>query len=413
MPRPIEVDLLVVGGGVAGLWCAAKAGAGGWRCAVVERAALGAGQTAASQGIIHGGIKYALGGFAGASRAIAEMPATWRACLAGRGEVDLTRVRVLSDRQFLWTTGGIGSRLAALAASRLVRTEVRPVAAEERPEGLRGAGRGVAVYSVDEPVLEARSVVESLARAAEANGGVVTRADVRRFRRDEPSGRWVADLAPARGEDRAGEEERVLAGGVVLAAGEGNAALAGMVAGSEHGEGLMQRRPLHMIMARGTLPALFGHCVGASDKPRLTITTHANLAGRRVWYIGGQVAEAGVEREQDEQVGAAKREVAACLPWVDLAGVEWATFRVDRAEGLTERGRRPDGPVVRTLAPGAAAVWPTKLALAPAAAALALRAVGLDGPGPGSAATPIENPGPGPRLACAAPPWEEEAVRWT
>src|SRR5262245_41436193 len=94
-----EVDVAVIGGGVAGLWCAAALGAAGYSCVLVERQALGAGQTIASQGIIHGGVKYALAGAASrASRAIAQMPETWRACLAGEGTMDLRGVRVLSPR---------------------------------------------------------------------------------------------------------------------------------------------------------------------------------------------------------------------------------------------------------------------------------------------------------------------------
>ena len=78
----------------------------------------------------------------------------------------------------------------------------------------------------------------------------------------------------------------------------------------------MQRRPLHMVLLRETtpnssreIPDLYGHCVGMSDKPRLTITTARDQAGRKVWYIGGQVAEDGVKRERQEQVDAVRQEV--------------------------------------------------------------------------------------------------------
>ena len=52
------------------------------------RASLGGEQTIKSQGIIHGGAKYALhGALTGASEAIADMPRRWREALAGDGEL--------------------------------------------------------------------------------------------------------------------------------------------------------------------------------------------------------------------------------------------------------------------------------------------------------------------------------------
>ena len=43
-----------------------------------------------------------------------------------------------------------------------------------------------------------------------------------------------------------------------------------------------QLRPLHMVLARGVnLPgSLYAHCLGASDLPRLTVTSHFDADGR-------------------------------------------------------------------------------------------------------------------------------------
>src|SRR5690606_1278294 len=97
---------------------------------LVERHALGAGQTIASQGIIHGGLKYTLGGAGGrgasAAGAMADMPGRWRACLTGGGggDPDLSGVEVLSSCQHLFTAPGFAARIAGAAASRVIRTEV-------------------------------------------------------------------------------------------------------------------------------------------------------------------------------------------------------------------------------------------------------------------------------------------------
>src|SRR5690606_19834973 len=52
------LDAVVIGGGIAGLWVLDRITAAGYSSLLLERAALGARQTIASQGIIHGGAKY-------------------------------------------------------------------------------------------------------------------------------------------------------------------------------------------------------------------------------------------------------------------------------------------------------------------------------------------------------------------
>ena len=68
MPSVISTDVLIVGAGVAGLWLNARLRRQGFSTIVVERESLGGGQSVKSQGIIHGGAKYALhGALTGAS----------------------------------------------------------------------------------------------------------------------------------------------------------------------------------------------------------------------------------------------------------------------------------------------------------------------------------------------------------
>lgn len=116
----------------------------------------------------------------------------------------------------------------------------------------------------------------------------------------------------------------------VFTAGAGNAGLPWVA---------QQVRPLHMVMARGSvLPGrLYAHCLGVSDTPRLTVTSHYDASGRLIWYLGGGLAEEGVKRDRVEQICAARRELAALLPWVDWTQAEFATFAVDRAEARQQR----------------------------------------------------------------------------
>jgi glycerol-3-phosphate dehydrogenase len=406
-PLP-PLDALILGGGVAGLWTLHELTARGRSALLLDTQPLGTGQTIASQGIIHGGVKYALTGQASAaSRAIADMPALWSACLRGDGPVDLRSVRVLSPCQYLWTTTGLGSRLAGLAASKAIRTGVRAVHGADRPAAFREAPPGVSVYAVDEPVLEPRSLIHALAAplarriivgpvslARSAGGGVIAQTQ---------AGAFTARCA-------------------ILTAGAGNARLLEALGAARLAT--QQVRPLHMVMARGPgLPPIFAHCVHLSDKPRLTITTQPDHTGTPVWYIGGQLAERGVDQSPADLIAAARREVAACLPWLNLGPVAWSTLRVDRAEGslapasaTTPTPARPDGPVI-TSGEGVIAGWPTKLALAPLLAKRMAEHVSATAtPPPTPIPTPTDTASLGalrPPAPVAPLPWDVPEATWT
>ncbi len=382
----IRLDLLILGGGIAGLWTLVRARHTGLNAMLLESRAIGAGQSGWSQGIIHGGIKYALTGEASAaSKAIAEMPGVWAACLAGKGEglgagVDLSSVTVLSDHQHVWTTPGLVSRIAGVAAKSAIRTPVKVLERSAWPEAFAGAPRGIDVYQVGEPVLPGRAVMVALAAGPLDDGTIGAIREVVAIRAVGKGGgeaeRALVDVIGVTGES-VSFEARVVA----CLAGEGNEALA-RLAGVPRAETLMQRRPLHMVMARARLepgeeapkglPRIYGHCLGASTVPRLTITTideagEGTRPARRVYYLGGAIAEEGVKRDERAQIDAASDELAACVPWIDADRLEWATGRIDRSEGLTAGGKRPDEPVLHRH--GAVVLgWPTKLAFAPALA---------------------------------------------
>ncbi|MFN0012247.1 MAG: FAD-dependent oxidoreductase [Phycisphaerales bacterium] len=407
---PIPTDVLVIGGGIAGLWTLAALCRRGINALLLEHAALGSGQTIWSQGIIHGGVKYALTGAAtDAARAISKMPEVWRACLAGQGEVDLRGVTPLSESQVLWTTPGVVSRFAAAVASRAIRTPVRSLALADRPAIFGLAPRGTDVYEVPEPVL---GVADVLAALRQAHHGQLLRIE-RVLSIDESSVRNAARRVRVAASAPGGAAQEFHCRALVLTAGAGNEALAHL-AGFPSPADLMQRRPLHMVMARGPLPTLYGHCLAASTTPRLTITT---LAGRqedeRVWLIGGGLAEEGVGRDDAAQRLAAAAELRSCLPWIDFSKVQLACGRIDRAEGRTADGARPDEPVIRTHG-AVLAAWPTKLALAPV---LAERVIGelarLDiTPEQSAAADPAPTSAPSPPPPVATEPWREPRVVW-
>ncbi|MBD1549855.1 FAD-dependent oxidoreductase [Pseudomonas typographi] len=350
MASAVTTDVLIVGAGVAGLWLNARLRQAGYSTVLVEHASLGGGQTLKSQGIIHGGTKYALhGALTGASEAIADMPRRWRQALAGTGELDLTGVRVLSEAHYLWSPGTLAGNLSSFFASKAVRGRVDAVKGEQLPPALQHSRFKGKVYRLAELVVDVPSLV---ARLAELAG---------------PSLLAGQQLAPLyEGQRLAGlvvDGRPIRAQRVVLSAGAGSAAL---LAALGVVEPAMQRRPLHMVMAKGAaLKPLYAHCLGGGPKPRLTVTTHPAADGQWVWYLGGDIAEAdGVAREPAAQIAAAQREVGQLLPWLDIHALHWATLRVDRAEPAQSGLVRPDNAFLAeqgTLLVG----WPTKLALAP------------------------------------------------
>jgi len=390
-----HVDCLVIGAGIAGLWTRVSLERAGYSVLTLERSGAGDGQSIASQGILHRGLKYQLS--PAAAKAASELGAAskvWDDCLAGRGEIDLRGVQTLAERMHMWAPpGGVGGLLAKVTAGMATLTmtsAAERLDASRWPRCLEGADPATAVYEVVERCVDVASLLgvmlhagrTPLARgvavsiAADAHGATVVLAD----------------------------GESVRASCVVACAGGGNAEIAGMV--GLRAESVMQTRPLKMVAMRGAPFELNGHCIQPmSDKPRLTVTTTGG-EGDRYWWLGGGLAEDGVSRTDAEQVAAARDAVRACVPWADLKQASFSVYSIDRAEGRTAEGKRPDGPVV--LEHGRVLLaWPTKLALAPTLATEVVRRVAEMG-----VARSGVNAG---EVACgvAQSPWLAGGVRWS
>ncbi len=359
----MNVDVLIVGGGIAGLWLLAELRAKGVD-ALLATDELGRGQTIASQGIIHGGTKYALNGkLTGATLAIGDMPRLWREALNGEGAVDLRGVNILTESQLLWTSGGIGSRMTGFFASKAMKSRMEAVPHHDYPALFQNAAFHGGLYRLDEPVLDVPGLLACLREQLAVS---LMQVDIQR------SGLQQArDVYHYHAVLPDGSEHTIAARHIILAAGAGNAALCGQVT--------MQRRPLQMVMVRGDLPKLYAHALGMSDKPRVTVTSHQDSTGKTVWYIGGQPAEQGVGKSANEVIAATRHELAELLPWVDFSSLEWATWCVDRAEMAQVDGGRPDQPGISHIA-NVTVAWPTKLAFAPMLANQLLDKLGLRNP---------------------------------
>jgi glycerol-3-phosphate dehydrogenase len=362
----LRADVIIFGGGIAGVWILDELRRAGVDAVLIEKRALGDGQTVASQGIIHGGLKYMFDGHVSTSvKAIAEMPVIWRECLAGKREPDLSATKVRSDCCYLWGTGSIKSRVFMAGSTIALRAAPEGVEREDWPGALREV-KGK-VMKVGEQVIDTVSLMGNFAQRN-------------------------------RGRIYCSANNEAKAGFYILAAGEGNAELR---KGLRLSQNVMQRRPLHMVMARGKLPELFGHCVGGA-KPRITVTTARDSAGRNVWQVGGQIAEDGVKMSVAELVKHAANELEECVPGLNLSGLEISTYRIDRAEAATGTGQRPED--VHILKEGnVMTVFPTKLALAPRLAQRVMEELNIERP-----ISNIEHRSEGDEPQVARPPWERE-----
>ncbi|MEX0618209.1 MAG: FAD-dependent oxidoreductase [Pseudohongiellaceae bacterium] len=355
MTRVFSTDIAIIGGGIAGLWLLNRLGNEGYHVALFEESRLGRGQTIASQGIIHGGLKYALHGkLDGAAEAIAAMPARWRECLGGRGDVDLRECSILSEHYYMWSSANYRSKLKAFLGSRALRGRISPVASCDYPEFFKRATIAGSLYQLPDFVVDSASLLETLkgnwrdrifnvdlseASFSRSHGAVMT----------IPCNEGLIEVSAQR---------------MVFCAGEGNAALMNRAGISSVN---MQSRPLHMVIARGRhLPLGYVHCVGdkLSLTPELTLTAHHCEDGDVAWYLGGELAESGMGRDSEAQVRAAASLLHRLFPWIDLDDVSWNTFLINRAEARLEGRHRPDDAFLHTDSHFSVA-WPTKLTLSP------------------------------------------------
>lgn len=356
-----STDIAIFGGGIAGLWLLKRLRQEGYQAILIESDTLGAGQTLASQGIIHGGLKYALAGsLTGAAKVIAEMPARWQSCLDGEDPIDLSGVKVLSEHYYMWSDSSFRSKLKTFLGSRSLQGRVEAVGRRDFPEIFTSATVTGSLYRLPDFVVDTHSVLQKLIKGQEGCLFQVSGQQVQ-FNRHSEGGisGFTVDTGQA--------SVKIDCQKIVLAAGEGNAALIDRCGLDNIAT---QQRPLNMVyLKKETLPAAYVHCIGDdfSLTPRLTVTSHQDQDGNRVWYLGGELAESGVGKSEAEQVSAAEKVIQDYFPWVDTSGAEWRSFNINRAEAKIDNNHRPDDASL-VEQDHVLVVFPTKLTLTPALA---------------------------------------------
>lgn len=357
MKHTAAADIVIFGGGIAGLWLLNRLRKTGLSVILFESLALGGGQTFKSQGIIHGGIKYALQGtFTNEARGMADLPAFWRQCLQGEGEIDLSNVPVLSSHQYLWAPGKLTSLLTGMIASVALNSKVERLNKEQYPTVFQSPAFKGDVYALDEIVIDVPSLIRELVKANQDALFKIEPLSDEELRFDDHGELISATVYMA------GKAIEVTAQQFIFTAGAGNEVIVKKL----KAPGLaMQRRPLHMVMAKMPFDyPLYAHCLGLGSRPRITITTHHTTLSDTIWYMGGQLAEEGIERDSASQIQAARDELRDLFPWLNFTNADFSTFIIDRAEPQQKGSLKPETCFMKAIK-NVIVGWPTKLVLAP------------------------------------------------
>ena len=356
--RTIDVDIAIIGGGIAGLWLLNRLAGSGYSTVLFEQTALGSDQTVASQGMIHGGIKYTLGGaLSGASEAIADMPELWRACLRGEGDVDLRGVNTLSDHFYLWSSSSALSKMSTFLASKATRGRVQKVKKHDRPAIFQHPDFSGTLYRLVDMVLD---VPGTVAKLTDNYRDRIYHIDWHKAGWHSSNGTNALDFTDN------GQTIRLNAQQFVLTAGQGNEQLLQALSADMP---KTQRRPLQQAVVIHRYPHRFyGHCLGAETTPRLTISSHPVAdSDYQAWYLGGSLAEKGASESAEAVIANAKQELNTLMPWVELADAHWSTVSINRAEPRQRNFARPDKAFAQPIdsSHNVIAAWPTKLTLSP------------------------------------------------
>ena len=333
---------LIIGGGIAGLWLLSRLRDTGIDAWLLEKDSLGSGQTLASQGIIHGGIKYSLSGkLTGATKAISAMPERWQQHMLGQQLPNLNGVQVLAKEQYMLTQSGMRGRLLRTLVSSALSSDSNQANLEHLNLNMDMTG-----LLVQENIIDTRSLMESLHGKLDyfCRQYRVTESDIKRGKRG-----WSIMVA--------GKEIRPRF--VIFAAGEGNDRLIG--------SNKVQLRPLHMVcIYHPELFPVYAHVLeGANKRPLLTISSHYDREGNLIWYIGGDLAETGNSLYSGQQSMRVEQQLRRLWPHIDWGHAKWLCLKINRAEHKKPGLMRPEWPDIISLGKNAIAVFPTKLTFVP------------------------------------------------
>ena len=368
----LHFDIVLIGGGIAGLWLLNYLVNQGYNAVLFEREKLGSQQTIASQGMIHGGVKYTLAGaLSGSSEQIADMPVHWKRCLKGEGDIDLSDTRILSECFYMWSSEKALSKITTFFASKALRGRINHLKPPQFPEVFQHSEFRGQLYQLVDLVIDTPSLLKNLLN------NVASRV----YKIDWDSAALNTDNGITRlSLNTQSQPINVCAQQFLLTAGAGNQSLLDAL-GATQPE--MQTRPLRQVIVKHNNPYyLYAHCIGTDSTPRITISSHPcsnnessngkNSDDRVCWYLGGQLSEHGVHQSDEELIATAQQELLQLFPWLDWQDAQWSIHFIERAEPMQHNFARPDKAFIDIVRDpegnplsNAMVAWPTKLTLCP------------------------------------------------
>lgn len=339
----MKIDAVIIGGGMAGLWTLATLRARGYGAVLLEIGALGGMQTLASQGIIHSDSRYRLISPPDESKAsISITPGRWQEALRGHGDLNLRDAQILCAQQYLWTNHNFTSKISGYLVSRRLGDQLEKCSVEAYPPFLPGQFRGNC-YTLNAIVLDMPSVLHTVAK--QYAPWILTDC----FWKE--NGRYINVLS-------GGAMHRFQPRRVIYTAGRANSELTG---------NSQRYQPLHMAALRvpRNAPDIFGHHLDGNGRLAITITTHREK-NYKIYYLGGQPAEAGVYLGAPEHIANLRSTLLKALPWINQDWLEDEAFYPFSAERISGHNDEEDAyePVIVQRGRNLIA-WPGKLTFAP------------------------------------------------
>ena len=348
-------DIAIIGGGISGLLLQNKLKTLGYSTILLEQNTLGHGQTINSQGIIHGGIKYALlGQITEAASAISTLPQIWSDYFNNQSDLDLSSTKILSRHHDLWNNGELKNKLKQILMQKTLSSAGSALGKSNYPELFNNKQFKGSIYRINETVIDTYSLLESLSNS---NKDKIIKIDSESLNIILDNNKNINNISFSQNKNI----YNLSAQKYIFTAGQNNQAILDLLPHLPK----MQKRPLHMVLAKFPEPnVLYGHYVGAGMQPELTITTHYAKDGQYIWYIGGKIAETGIYLNKEQQILQAKVELKNLFPWLNMDSWQWETTKINRAEPLQANNIRPDTAQIYT-SKNAMVGWPSKLTMAP------------------------------------------------
>jgi len=377
MTDALDVDVLIIGGGIMGLWLAKELDDKGYRFALLERKELGGEQTCHSHVYIHQGYIYNEHEIELAAK-LKSVTERWQAWLQKRSHLTRSKVSYFGFRD---EVEFVAKR--AIWENPLLGLSFKQVPTPSWPAALAAsANRSTAVrilVTTPERCLDGNLLMKEL--QSDAVRDCTFRIDsVDQIRMDSDR---VDTVARGSG-DRA---LRVRSSFLVFAAGAGNLPLLEKEFPETvtRNEKLQQIRKAHMLVIRGAkqdLPPLNG--VFRSFNGLFIVSRE--LSDENVWLVsdnrGPLIETAGDWSKYDGRwwVPSVIAHLQELSPAVfDRANrLRWGIYEAPKAEG-SARGILPEGERIIPVNEHAWAVWPTKLTLAPRASDTLRAKMKLDG----------------------------------